>query len=335
MANKNLHNAKTEKKDEFYTLLDTIEDELAHYEQHFVNKIVFCNCDDPTESNFWRYFHMNFEYLKLKKLISTHYEAGEVQTYKMEYEGGDDENFDAGKRIELQQNGDFRSPESLAILEESDIIVTNPPFSLFRDYISVLTSYNKKFLVIGSMNSLHYKEIFPLIRDNQIWTGYGFNKTCEFIMPDSYELKGKGFIDDNSKKHGFVAGITWITNLDHSKRHEIYSSPYLYSKKEKLYPDLYIKYDNFDAINVDSVSQIPMDYDGIMGVPDGFLEKFNPKQFEIVGLSSGVLAKSIGVTKNYRGRTDLAYTDANGKNKCPYSRILIKKRLVTKNDNDN
>lgn len=328
MANTNLHNAKDAKKDEFYTRLDDIEAELGHYEDKFKDKIVFCNCDDPTWSNFWRYFHMNFEYLGLKKLISTHYEAGEVQTYKMEYTGGNDEDFEDGSKTQLTQNGDFRSPESIELLKEADVIVTNPPFSLFRDYVAQLMEYKKKFLIIGNMNSLHYKEIFPLIKENKMWTGYGFNKTFEFIMPDDYELKGKAFVDDEGRKHGFVPGITWVTNLDNAKRHDLFDGVYRYAKKDELYPDLYIKYDNFDAINVNKVSQIPLDYDGIMGVPDGFLEIFNPKQFELVGLSSGKMAKSIGVKKNYRGRTDLAYTDEDGNHKCPYSRILIRKKKV-------
>lgn len=326
MANDKLKIAQKAKNDEFYTRLEDIENELGHYERHFKDKVVLCNCDDPTWSNFWRYFHMNFEYLGLKKLIATHYQNGEVQPYSISYEGGDDLNFEAGTKVNLSQNGDFRSPECIDLLNEADIIVTNPPFSLFREFVATLIEYEKLFLIIGTMNALHYKEIFPYLKDNKIWPGHGFNETYEFIMPDSYELKGKAFIDENGLKHGFVPGITWFTNLDHKKRHEEFESSYFYSKKDELYPDLYTKYDNFDAINIDRVNQIPMDYEGIMGVPDNFMEFFNPEQFELIGLSSGKAASSIGVKKNYRGRTDLAYTDKEGNKKCPYSRILIKRK---------
>lgn len=326
--NDDLKRAQQEKNDEFYTLLPSIENELKHYdEKKFKDKIIFCNCDDPTYSNFWRYFHMNFERLGLKKLITTHYEKGTVQTYKMEYCGGDDTDFSAGKKTNLTQNGDFRSPECVELLDEADMVVTNPPFSLFAEFITLLTEHHKKFIILGNMNALHYKDIFPFLKNQEIWPGFTFNKTCEFLMPDSYKLKGtKSFIDDQGRKHGFVSKITWFTNVDHVKRHKVFETVYKYAKKDELYSDLYQKYDNFDAINIEKVNQIPLDYDGIMGVPDGFFEFYNPEQFELIGLSSGTSAAKVGVKKNYRGRTDLSFITKDGKHKCPFSRILIRKK---------
>lgn len=315
MANSSLHAAKDAKNDEFYTRLEDINKEINHYEDKFCGKVVFCNCDDPKWSNFWKYFHMNFEYLGLKKLITTHYEPDDVQSYKIEYTGGNDEDFEEGVITPLTQNGDFRSPECLALLDEADIVVTNPPFSLFREYVAILMKHKKNFLIIGSMNAAHYKEIFPLLMDNQIW--FGISSPKEFFQ-----------IDGTIKKFG---NIHWYTNLDHYKRHEILDTTYKYAKKEQLYPELYPTYENFDGINVDKINQIPLDYEGYMGVPDGFLDIYNPEQFELIGLSSGDMAKSVGVKKNYRGRTDLAYKDKNGKDKCPYSRIIIRKKAGVNN----
>jgi len=269
MANASLHAAKDAKNDEFYTRIEDINEEMNHYEDKFRDKVVFCNCDDPKWSNFWKYFHMNFEYLGLKKLITTHYESGEVQTYKIEYTGGNDLDFEDGVVTTLEQNGDFRSDECLKILDESDIVVTNPPFSLFREYIAILMEHKKDFLIIGNMNALHYNEIFPLIRDNKVWLGNSSPK--EFLQPDG-----------TIKKFG---NILWFTTLDHNKRHEWIETTYKYANKERLYPELYPKFGNFDAINVNRITEIPMDYDGIMGVPDTFLNKFNPEQFEILGRS--------------------------------------------------
>ncbi len=315
MANASLHAAKDAKFDEYYTKMEDINEEMNHYEDKFRGKTIFCNCDDPTWSNFWRYFHLNFEYLGLKKIIATHYEPGEVQTYKMEYTGGDDENFEAGIKTDLEQNGDFRSSECIDLLKSADLIVTNPPFSLFREYMATLMKYKKQFLIIGNMNASHYKEIFPLLKNNQVW--FGLSAPKEFLQKDG-----------TIKKFG---NIHWYTNLDHYKRHEILETTYFYSKKDDLYPDLYPKYENFDGINVDKVNQIPLDFNGFMGVPDGFLDIYNPEQFELIGLSSGDMAKLAGVTKNYRGRTDLAYKDEKGTDKCPYSRIIIRKKEGAKN----
>ena len=293
MANKSLHAAKDAKNDEFYTRIEDINEEMNNYEDKFRDKIVFCNCDDPKWSNFWKYFHLNFEYLGLKKLITTHYEDGEVQTYKIEYEGGNDENFEEGIITPLTQNGDFRSPECLALLDEADIVVTNPPFSLFREYISILIEHDKEFIIIGNMNAITYKEVFLFIRENKVWLGCrGLNKDMYFDVPDERKewlvknkKEGSAYKIINGVVMGRLASACWFTNLDHSKRHREIDTPYMYSKKEQLYPDLYPKYDNYDAINVDRITEIPMDYEGIMGVPITFLDKYNPEQFEIIGMT--------------------------------------------------
>lgn len=281
--NANLHRAKKNKKDEFYTQIDDISAEMIHYEQHFKGKTIYMNCDDPSWSNFWRYFHLNFVRLGLKKIISTHYEYENVSTYKMEYEGGNDADFKVGVRTNLEKNGDFRSSECIEILKESDIIITNPPFSLFREFVSLLMKYDKKFIIIGNQNAITYKEIFPLIKENKLWLGFGFKGNVGFFG-SPYQDIAKA----SQHKEGLirVSGVMWFTNLDHSKKHKLLETSYYYSKRDSLYPDLYPKYDNYDAINVDKVSEIPMDYNGIMGVPITFLDKYNPKQFEIIGLSS-------------------------------------------------
>lgn len=263
--NSNLHTAKAEKNDEFYTQLSDVEKELRHYKEHFGGKVVFCNCDDPTTSAFWRYFHLNFAYLGLKKLISTHYSLTEA-TYKMEYSGGDDANIEVGVKTPLEGNGDFRSQECIELLKEADIVVTNPPFSLFREYVAMLMGHNKKFLIIGNKNSITYKEFFPLLRDNIVWIGY--NSPSEFDTPNGMTKKVQGL-------------CRWFTNLDIKKRHEKLILWKNYTPVE------YPKYDNYDAINVDEVDKIPVDYDGVMGVPITFLDKYNPEQFEILGYTSG------------------------------------------------
>lgn len=291
-ANANLMAARTAKNDEFYTRLEDINEEMNHYEDKFRDKVVFCNCDDPKWSNFWKYFHMNFEYLGLKKLVTTHYEAGEVQTYKIEYTGGNDLDFDDGVITPLSQNGDFRSPECIELLEEADIVVTNPPFSLFRDYVATLIKYNKKFIIIGSINAISYKEIFPLLKDNKMWLGYrSLSRDMYFNVPEDYrkwllenKKEGSAYKIVDGTVMGRLASACWYTNIDHQKRHEVLETMYLYSKKDDLYPDLYPKYDNYpDAVEVSRINEIPMDYDGIMGVPVTFFDKYNPEQFEIVG----------------------------------------------------
>lgn len=288
MANAELSNARNAKKDEFYTQLEDINAEMVHYESQFKDKVVFMNCDDPTWSNFWRYFHMEFERLGLKKIISTHYEAGETASYMMTYEGGNDEDFEVGVRTELTQNGDFRSPECIKLLDEADIVVTNPPFSLFRPYVSLLMEHNKKFIIIGNVNAITCKEIFPLIRDDEMWFGASIHSgDRKFYVPDDYPLEAAGCgIDDNGRKYIRVKGVRWYTNMDYSARHADLDTTYYYAKKDSLYPELYKTFDNYNAINVDKTNEIPMDYKDVMGVPITFLDKYNPEQFEIIGMSA-------------------------------------------------
>ena len=268
--NSNLHAAKAAKNDEFYTQLTDIEKEMSHYREHFKGKTIFCNCDDPTWSNFWRYFHLNFGFLGLKKLVATHYDAV-CSTYKMTYMGGDDYNIEAGVRENLMQNGDFRSPECIELLRESDIVVTNPPFSLFREYVAQLMEHGKKFIIIGNMNCLTYKEFFPLIKDDIVWPG---------VNSKGGTRKGNSLCFGVSGSSGLVqVSAWWFTNLDHAKRHE----PLTVWRKYYDDPSLYPKYDNYDAINVDKTADIPCDYFQCIGVPISFLDKYNPDQFEIVG----------------------------------------------------
>ena len=239
--NDNLHKAKDAKNDEFYTRIEDVAEELRHYKKHFAGKVVFCNCDDPTWSAFWRYFHLNFAELGLKKLISTHYDRTEP-TYKMEYEGGDDNNVEVGVKAPLEGNGDFRNKECLDLLDECDIVVTNPPFSLFREYVAVLMQHQKKFLILGNMNALTYKEIFPLIRDNQLWYGASIHSgDRKFYVPNDYPLKASGCgVDNNGQKFIRVKGVRWYTNLDYKARHEKLVLWKNYT------PEEYPKYDNYD-----------------------------------------------------------------------------------------
>ena len=298
MANTHLSNAKKAKNDEFYTMLSDIEKELKHYRKHFKNQVVFCNCDDPTYSNFWKYFHLNFEFLGLKKLITTHY-SKDKPSYKMEYSGGNDVDCEKGLKIPLKGNGDFRSQECTNILEQSDIVVTNPPFSLFREYVAQLQRFNKKFIIIGNQNAVTYKEIFPLIKDNKLWLGY--NHVKEFMQRN-------GII----KKFG---NVIWNTNCSISKQYE---ELFL---TEKYTPEKYPKYDNYDAINVDKVSEIPKDYNGVMGVPISFLDKYCPEQFEIVGASeSEGKGFSAGVWIS-----DVCITQPMVYGKKKYKRLFIEK----------
>ena len=311
-GNKNLHAANKAKNDEFYTQLTDIEKELKNYKEHFKDKIVFCNCDDPEYSNFWKYFSLNFDHLGLKKLIATHYET-EKTSYKLEMYRDE-----AGVHTEiktLKQNGDFRSPECIELLQESDIVVTNPPFSLFREYIAQLIAYDKKFLIIGNMNACKYKEVFPLMKNNKIWMG----NTC-FTGGAAYFMGDASLYDAekmSNPKHAYmkdgifywrVNGVRWFTNLDTQKRHENILLYKTYNEKD------YPKYDHYDAININKVAEIPCDYDGIMGVPISFLDKYNPDQFEIVGEANN------GSDNIY----DYIKPIVNGKNM--YTRILIKRK---------
>lgn len=307
-ANANLNKAKNAKNDEFYTQLTDVSKELMHYKQHFEDKIVLCNCDDPTWSAFWKYFHLNFSALGLKKLISTHYDKNEP-TYKMEYEGGDDNNIEVGVKTPLEGNGDFRNQECLDLLDEADIVVTNPPFSLFREYVAVLMEHEKKFLIIGNMNALTYKEIFPLFRDNRLWYGASIHSgDRKFGVPDSYPLDAAGCgIDENGQRYIKVKGVRWFTNLDYLARHEKLTLWKNYS------PEEYPKYDNYDAINVNKYSEIPVDYDGVMGVPITFMDFYCPEQFEIIWLDGTDTSKWYG-----------SGPAINGKKK--YRRLFIRRK---------
>ena len=255
MTNKNLQKAKAAKNDEFYTRLEDIEAELQHYTKHFSGKIIYCNCDDPERSNFWRYFHERFSELHLKRLISTHYESA-GRSYTMTYDGGNDKDISCGVKTPMDGDGDFRNAECLQILDEADIVVTNGPFSMFRALVKVLVEHKKKFILWGNNNCITYKEIFPLIKQNEIWLGYLANKTCIFRIPDSYtkcDKKNTKQINDGHK-YCKVQSISVFTNLDIDKRYQ----PLILSKR--YYPAEYPKYDNYDAINVDKVAHIPMDY---------------------------------------------------------------------------
>lgn len=333
--NKHMRKAKQQKKDEFFTQISDIERELKHYKKHFKDKIIFCNCDDPLYSNFWKYFQLNFYVFGIKKLISTHYEK-EKPSYKLEIVAKNDEGqvgIPDYIQSPLRQNGDFRSPECIEILKEADIVITNPPFSLFREYVAQLMEYNKKFIIIGNQNALHYKEIFPLIQENKIWLGYGFPNSVGFFINREYEdyATSSQHIDGMIR----VNGVIWLTNLDIDKRHEEITLYKTYNEYD------YPKYENYDCIEVGKVAEIPIDYDGIMGVPDSFLQKYNPNQFEIVGYGRGDFIEEIGTVPqsfldDYRkqggrghitsGMKTLCYYDNDKKAKFPYSRIIIRRK---------
>jgi hypothetical protein len=268
-GNSNLSKAKREKNDEFYTQFADIENELKHYKEQFKDKIVFCNCDNPMESNFVRFFALNFENYGLKKLISTHFESTK-KSYKFEITKGvsDIKELDLIEKIDLEQNGDFRSPECVEILKGVDIVVTNPPFSLFREYIEQLMTYEKKFLIIGNKNAITYKETFKYIKDNKLWLGIS--------SPKKFEIPGKVGEPANITEN-LVGLCRWFTNLPNNKRSSFIDTGCKYYGNESKYP----KYDNYDAINVDKISEIPMDYFGVMGVPITFLDSYCPKQFGI------------------------------------------------------
>jgi hypothetical protein len=289
MPNKNAHLRKADsaKNDEFYTQLSDIENELRHYKKHFKNKTVFCNCDDPRVSNFFHYFAYNFEKLGLKKLITTCYKSDDADLFTkntaqraiyLEYNG--DKNGDCIPNPEeigikqLESDGDFRSAECIKLLQESDIVVTNPPFSLFREYVAQLINFEKKFIIIGHQNALTYKEIFKLIKTNKIWLGYGFKGGAAHFINKHY----KDYASAGEHKKGMirVSGVTWFTNLDITKRHEDLILYKKYSAKE------YPKYDNYKAINVNKTKDIPLNCRGPMGVPITFIDKYNPDQFEII-----------------------------------------------------
>jgi len=294
ITNNNLKQAKNAKKDEFYTQLSDIEKEIRHYKNHFKDKVVYCNCDDPRVSNFFHYFSYNFEKLGLKKLVTTCYKNQDMDLFSqnkseraiyLEYEGDKKGNNvpdpnEIGIK-HLKGDGDFRSQECIELLKQADIIVTNPPFSLFREYVAQLVEYEKKFLIIGNVNAITYKDIFKLIKENKLWTGFSIRSgDREFGVPDDYPLHAAGFrIDESGKQFIRVKGVRWFTNLDYNERHE---DLILYKKYS---PEEYPMYDNYDAINVNATKDIPVDYEGSMGVPITFLDKYNPDQFEIIGIT--------------------------------------------------
>ena len=350
MANKNLSIAQTAKKDEFYTQLSDIERELQHYWQHFRGKTVLCNCDDPYESNFFKYFALRFNQLGLKKLICTCYDGSPVQgnelmldfgdfsdepkkiAYKVEITEVRDMNGDGAVDLSdvqyllkndknvistLKQHGDFRSQECIKLLKEADIVVTNPPFSLFREYLAQLVEYDKKFLIIGNVNAITYKEVFPLIRDNRLWLGPSITSgDRKFNVPDSYPLNAAGCgIDEDGKKFIRVKGVRWFTNLDHNKRHEELDLVCKYT------PEEYPHYDNYDAINVDKTSDIPFDWNDIMGVPITFLDKYCPEQFEIIDINPHFFSI---VNKGFPKPKQLTLKSVGKKD--PYARILIRRK---------
>ena len=335
MANRNLNAAKRAKKDEFYTQLPDIERELHHYWPHFRGKTVLCNCDDPYESNFFKYFALRFNQLGLRRLLCTCYDGSPVrgtelllhfdgeadepkrQAYMVDIHAVPDLNGDGAvdltdvrlllqndrNALRLLQTGDFRSAECVALLQEADIVVTNPPFSLFREYVSQLMDYGKKFLIVAPQNAITYKEIFPLIKENRIWLGFKSGDMAFKVPADSEPRTTRYWVDEGGQKWRSLGNICWFTNLDHTKRHEELDLVCRYN------PDDYPKYDNYDAIEVSKVVDIPCDYDGVMGVPITFLDKYNPEQFEIVKFRKGNDEKDLSI-----------------KGKCPYFRILIRNK---------
>lgn len=350
-GNSNLSSAVKAKKDEFYTQLTDIEKEMRYYKKHFKGKTVFCNCDDPFESNFFKYFVLNFNRLGLKKLIATCYFSSPIVGQQLQYhfdtsgqmsfsfgddineteatkhpykaivtqvydktgDGGVDmidvaELFVSGENqlTELEGDGDFRSKECLALLDESDIIVTNPPFSLFREFVNVLMQKNKHFIILGNVNAITYKEFFPLLKDNKVWIGASIHSgDRKFYVPDDYPLNAAGCgIDESGRRFIRVKGVRWYTNLDIKQRHEEMILVKKYS------PEMYANFDNYDAINVDATADIPCDYAGVMGVPITFLDKYSPEQFEIIGISktwfgaaSKIYGQQIQVDKNGKRST--------------------------------
>lgn len=344
MANTSLTKAKKAKNDEFYTQLSDIEKELKHYKKHFKDKVVYCNADDPFESNFFKYFASNFNLLGLKKLIATSYAGSPIigkQLSLFDIEGVKTENKKEPIKIEinevkdfnkdgainildieyllkndknsatkLESNGDFRSKDCLSILDEADIVVTNPPFSLFREFLQLLVNHNKDFLIIGSQNAVTYKEVFSLIKDNKVWLGYN-SGDMHFKVPDYYEERATRFwIDETGQKWRSLGNICWFTNLDISKRHEDFILYKTYT------PEEYPEYDNYNAINVNKVANISIDYKGVMGVPITFLNKYNPEQFEIIGID-----RYVEDNPNYGKRFTI-----NGRE--TYARILIKNKRL-------
>lgn len=318
--NGNLHQAKRGKNDEFYTMYDDIDKEINNYKDFFKGKVVYCNCDDARESNFFKYFSLNFEFLGLKKLITTAYKEngkGVVLIYNGDKNGNRKVDDHEIQITELNGNGDFRSAECIEFLKECDVVVTNPPFSLFREYVAQLMEYGKKFLIIGNQNAITYKEIFPYIKNNELWLGLSMNGSNRwFQAPDNYIVNEKcsGYKEIEGKKYFFVNGVTWFTNIEHNKRNEELRLA------KKYNPQDYPKYDNYDAIECSKVIDIPMDYNGVIGVPITFLYKYCPTQFEIVGIT-----ENAEYLKQLYIPNQLKYDRPYINGKRMYSRLLIKK----------
>jgi len=326
-ANLNLRKASTAKKDEFYTQLSDIENELKHYKEHFKGKTVYCNCDDPRVSNFFHFFSYNFEKLGLKKLIATCYKNQDMDLFSenkseqaiyLVYEGDKNDNKvpdpnEIGVK-KLKGDGDFRSKECIELLKQADIVVTNPPFSLFREYVAQLIEHDKKFIIVGHQNAISYKEIFKLIKEDKMWLGYGFKGGAAHFINNHYV----DYATAGNHQEGMirVSGVTWFTNLDISKRHEDLILYKTYNPKE------YPKFDHYDAINVDKTNEIPIDYEGNIGVPITFLNKYSPEQFEII---DGLNRYSIldGPTPETQGKY-LSQINGNP----IYVRIVIKNKKI-------
>jgi Adenine-specific methyltransferase EcoRI len=332
-TNKNLKDAKKAKNDEFYTQLSDIENELKHYKKHFQGKVVLCNCDDPRVSNFFDYFSRYFEHLGLKKLITTCYKNQDIELFStnekeqavyLEYEGDKNGNKIADKEeIEvrpLKGDGDFRSAECIELLKQADIVVTNPPFSLFREYVAQLIQYNKKFLIVGTWNVISYKEIFKLVKETKLWIGVNSNRNFSgFIVPEHYSMHGtEARLDEKGNRIVSTNNTCWFTNMHISKLDEELDTGKTYFGNESDYP----KYDNYNAINIDKTNDIPMDYKGQMGVPITFLNKYNPAQFEIVD-GIGRYSMLFGPTIETKGTY---LTKVNDEPK--YARIIIKNKRV-------
>lgn len=335
--NQNLQGAKKAKNDEFYTQLSDINNELRHYREYFKNKVVLCNCDDPRVSNFFHFFSYNFEQLGLKRLITTCYKSQNAESFStndseraiyLEYLG--DKNGDRIPNPEeigiryLNGDGDFRSKECIKLLEQADIVVTNPPFSLFREYVAQLIEHDKKFLIIGSTNSITYKEIFTLIKENKLWLGNGFNSGNAYFKIGNEREFADGVFDVVTGLVKF-RNVTWFTNMEHSKRHE----PLILHKEYS--PQEYPKYANYDAINVDKTKDIPVNYEGAMGVPITFLEKYNPDQFEILG-SSRTLGRPMSEFAEKgtytQGGPRFYLANADGTFRRMYDRLVIRNKQL-------
>lgn len=333
VSNRNLHRANVAKKDEFYTQLSDIERELGHYKEHFKGKVIFCNCDDPRISNFFHYFSYNFEYLGLRKLLTTCYKNQNWDLFSqhnsekavyLEYNGDKNKNrVPDPEEIEVQNlkgDGDFRSTECIEFLQEADIVVTNPPFSLFREYVAQLIEYDKKFVILGDQNAITYKGIFPLLKENKVWLGINNGGIKWFGVQDHYDIKTESRKKiENGKKYFSMGRINWYTNLDIDKRHEDLILYKTYKGNEADYP----KYDNYDAIEVSKTKEIPVDYKGAMGVPITFMDKYNPDQFEIIGMGED----------NGRGYSGGIWKGGSLKclinSKAKFKRLFIKNKKVS------